>query len=126
MTISLVLLAATALGLLAALGLFISLKREVVTRSRRDGERVDAMLARLVEAETRLAPPPPPVFEPEFGPLRSGVNLSKRVQVMRLLRQGEGTNQIASELGLSRAEVQLLASVQTIASQARSKAAGAD
>ena len=126
MTISLVLLAATALGLLAALGLFISLKREVVTRSRRESERVEAMLVRLVEAETRLATPPPPVFEPDSGPLRSGLNLSKRVQVMRLLRQGEGTNQIAAELRLSRAEVQLLASMQSIASQTRSKAAGAD
>jgi DNA-binding NarL/FixJ family response regulator len=45
---------------------------------------------------------------------------------MRLLRQGDDTNQIAAELGLSRAEVQLLASVQSISSQGRSKAAGAD
>jgi hypothetical protein len=125
MTISLFLVAMTALGLLGALGLFVSLKREVEARSRREAERVEAMLARLVEAETRWAPQPLPAIEPKLVVPRSGLNLSKRVQVMRLLRQGEDTSRIAAALGLSRAEVQLLASVETLASSGLRKAAGA-
>jgi len=126
MTISLFLVAVTALGLLGALALFVSLKREVEARVRRESERVDAMLARLVEAETRLATPWVPSWEAQPAVPRSGLNLSKRVQVIRMLRQGEDTSQIALALGLSRAEVQLLASVQTMSTGALSKAAGAD
>ena len=124
MTISLVLAAVTALGLLGALGLFVSLKREVEERSRQQSLRVEAMLARLVEAESRWTPAKLPAVEPELAAPPSGLNLSKRVQVMRLLRQGEATSRIALELGLSRAEVQLLASVQTIATESLSKAVG--
>jgi DNA-binding NarL/FixJ family response regulator len=124
MTLSLLLVAITALGLLGTLALFVSLKHDVETRARRESERVDAMLARLVEAETRIAPPSPPAFEPELVSPRSGLNLSKRVQVIRMLRQGEDTGQIAAALGLSRAEVQILASVHTVAG-GLSKSAGA-
>jgi hypothetical protein len=45
--------------------------------------------------------------------------------VIRLLRLGEDTGKIATALGLSRAEVQLLASVQTLGAEGLSKAAGA-
>ena len=87
---------------------------------------MENMLARLVEAESRWTPAILPAAEPDLVAPRSGLNLSRRVQVMRLLRQGEDTSRIALELGLSRAEVQLLASVQTISASGMGKAAGAE
>jgi DNA-binding NarL/FixJ family response regulator len=131
MTISLVLMALTALGLSGALALFLSLKREFEARSRRESERVEAILARLEEADTQRAPAPIPTIEPDYvapSPILNltMLNLSKRVQVMRMLRQGEDTRSIAAALGLSRAEVQLLASVRTISGEEMSKAAGVE
>ena len=122
MTTALILPVILAFGLLGMLGLFITLKREVEARARKDRERVEAMLARLVEAESRLPPAP----EPSFGVARTGLNLSKRVLVMRMLRQGDDIGQIAVALGLSRGEVQLLASVQTMVAKSMSKTAAGD
>ncbi len=120
-----------ALGLMGTLGLFVNLKLEVEKRSQRERARVEAIMARLVEAEGRLAPSAlaSPEHEIEQNILqnpvvpRSGLNLSKRVQVARLLREGKDSVQIAAELGLSRGEVQLLASVHTMAV---ARAAGAE
>jgi hypothetical protein len=120
-----------ALGLMGTLGLFVNLKLEVEKRSQRERARVEAIMARLVEAEGRLAPPALASTEEnvERTPAipRSGLNLSKRVQVTRLLREGKDSVQIAAELGLSRGEVQLLASVHTmVATNAIARAAGAE
>jgi DNA-binding NarL/FixJ family response regulator len=116
-----------ALALMGALGLFVNLKLEVEKRSQRERANVEAILVRLVEAESRLAPAALPPAEPNVGQNlvvpRPGLNLSKRVQVARLLREGKESSQIAAELGLSRGEVQLLASVHTMVA---AKAAGAD
>src|SRR5579872_2530170 len=126
-------LALLALGLMGTLGLFVNLKLEVEKRSQKERAKVEAILARLVEAEVRLAIPariapedsPAPgvaqsVVEQNFVAPRSGLNLSKKVQVARLLREGKDSAQIASEVGLSRGEVQLLASLHTMV---RAKAA---
>jgi DNA-binding NarL/FixJ family response regulator len=107
-----------ALGLLAALGLFLNLKMEVEKRSRRERANVDAMLARLVEAESRMAPAPLTLVEHPFIVPRPGLNLSRKVQVARLLREGMDSSQIAAELGMSRREVQVLAGVQAMVAHA--------
>jgi len=116
-----------ALGLMGTLGLFVNLKMEVEKRSQRERARVEAIMARLVEAEGRLAPPAlasaEQVLEQNSVLPRSGLNLSKRVQVTRLLREGKDSVQIAAELGMSRGEVQLLASVHTMVA---ARAAGAE
>ena len=108
-----------ALGLLGALGLFVNLKLEVEKRWQRERANVKAILVRLEEAESRMTPAISPTVESivEHNPVvaRPGLNLSKRVQVTRLLREGKDSIQIAAELGLSRGEVQLLASVHTMA-----------
>jgi hypothetical protein len=61
--------------------------------------------ARLVEAEERagvlVAPSPP----------KSGLNLNKRTQVIRLSRRGEQVETIAATLDLPRREVELLLKV---------------
>lgn len=124
-----------ALGLMGTLGLFVNLKLEGEKRSQRERARVEAIMARLVEAEGRLAPPALASPEQELeqnivqNPVipRSGLNLSKRVQVTRLLREGKDSVQIAAELGLSRGEVQLLARVhRMVSTMAVGKAAGAE
>jgi hypothetical protein len=116
-----------ALGLMGALGLFVNLKLEVEKRSQRERANVEAILVRLVEAESRLAPATPApveeIVEQKLVVPRPGLNLSKRVLVTRLLREGKDSIQIAAESGLSRGEVQLLASVHTMVA---AKAAGAD
>lgn len=48
-------------------------------------------------------------------PCRSGLNLSKRTQVLRLHRAGEDAARIAGSLGLPRGEVELLIKVHRIA-----------
>jgi len=58
--------------------------------------------ARVSEAEERtgvLVPPAPP---------RSGLNLNKRIQVIRMSRRGEQVDKIAASLNLPRREVELL------------------
>jgi DNA-binding NarL/FixJ family response regulator len=61
---------------------------------------------RLREAEERagvLVPPAPP---------RSGLNLSKRTQALRMFARGESPEHIAAALSLPEGEVELLVKVQ--------------
>lgn len=48
------------------------------------------------------------------APVRSGLNLSKRTQVLRLHRAGQDSTGIAAALALPRAEVELLIKVHRI------------
>lgn len=109
-----------ALGLLAALFLFLSLKREPagdarewkdeIERIRENLEgRLESLDTRLRAAEDRSTALVPP------APLRSGFNLNKRTQVLRLSRQGEKPAGIAAALQLPRAEVELLLRVEELA-----------
>lgn len=131
MTISLIVTAMTAFGLVGALALFVALKGEMERRTHKQNERVEAMLARLLEAETKLAPAPE-LAEAEAGGARSGINFSKRVQVARMLREGEDVETIAVTLGIPRSEVHLLASLQSLHGSAKAtgkamtKAAGSE
>lgn len=103
--------------------LFVTLKREISLLGMRLGKRdasieeaQQTVLARVEEfrrelqcAEQRtaqLVPPPP---------LRSGLNLNKRTQVIRMFRHGEAEAIIASKLGLPRNEVNLLLKVHKLA-----------
>lgn len=104
-----------ALGLMAALALFLSLKREMQAQARKNRARVDELLERLQPAE-----PPPPHAEP----LRSGINLNRRVQALRLLRRGEDVGHIAAALGVPRREVDLLVRVHRISARRAAQAAG--
>ena len=61
--------------------------------------------ARVLEAEQRagvLVPPTPP---------KSGLNLNKRTQVIRMSRRGEQADKIAAALNLPQREVELLLKV---------------
>jgi hypothetical protein len=109
-----------AAGLLATLVLFISLKQEIRGLVRRQKARMEEMAGRLVE--------PAPMEEERVemvAPLRAGLNLSKRVHALRMLRRGEDVSHVAAALGVPRKEVELLIRVQSMG-RARSVGAGLD
>jgi hypothetical protein len=111
-----------ALGLTAGLSLFMTLKYEIRVRARKDRARMDAMLKRLQEAER---PAPEPVAFPPML-LCAGMNMSKRVQAVRLLRRGEDISHVAAALGVTQREIELLLRVQKLSVQRASNlAAGA-
>jgi hypothetical protein len=110
---SLFILICVAAGLLGILALFVSLKMDVEARSRRERVRVAEILARLDDAESRLSIPQS-LYVAEMP--RSSFNINQRVQVMRLFRQGQNVNQIASSLEMPRREVELMLRVQEMAS----------
>jgi hypothetical protein len=117
-------LLSTGLGL--CLYLFTSLKAEIralVKRATEDRSQLQALAVALAEArdaldrvagnlrdvegQTGMLVPP--------APIRSGLNLSKRTQVLRKHRAGEDPAAIAAALELPRAEVDLLIKVQRLA-----------
>jgi hypothetical protein len=109
-------------ALAACLWLFVLMKAELHAAdsrsNRRHGETAAALNAvrvslsnlgkRLEETERQtglLAPPPP---------TRSGFNLSKRSQAIRMHRRGETPSQIAAALEMPQGEVDLLLKVHRI------------
>jgi DNA-binding NarL/FixJ family response regulator len=129
MILSLVLLGLLALGLAAALALFLSVKREIRAQARANRARLDQILRQVNTAPLHDTPPPAPetaelahLYTPPHTPLRSGMNLSKRLQALRLLRRGEDIGHVAAALGISRREVELLVRVQEFSAK---RAAGA-
>jgi len=107
-------------GLAGCVYLFLTFKEELRKREIRWTRRnqgleetiramqadVDGLRGRLREAEERagmLVPPAPP---------RSGLNLSKRTQALRMFARGETPEHIAAALSLPEGEVELLLKVQ--------------
>ena len=96
------------------IALFVSVKREL-----REHDRAGRALADVLESQaarirqlereiTQFGAPVPTVT--------SSINLTKRVQALRRMREGEGPEQIASALNLPLAEVKLLEKVNRIVS----------
>ena len=108
-------------GLLASVALFIALKIEVQKNARKHRRRIDEMAAKIEETAARALAEPPPA--PAIPHLKSGFNLSKRFQAMRMLRRGEDVAHIAAALGVSHREVELLIRVQTIGASTLAKQA---
>ncbi len=110
-------------GLLMVLYLFISVKRELwlanrlwtrklddaVGTAKTMAAEVEELKFRLREAEERAGV----LVAPEAP--RSGLNLGKRTQALRLFRRGDTPSQIAAVLGLPLAEVELLLKVHQMA-----------
>jgi hypothetical protein len=109
-------------GMGACVWLFVLMKAEIHGGERRSRKRAEAIEAslnavrvslanlskRLEEAEkqTGLLVPPPAI--------RSGFNLSKRSQAIRMNRRGETPSQIAAALELPQGEVDLLLKVHRL------------
>jgi hypothetical protein len=120
------------LAVAGVLAMYSTLKRDMAAQARRN-RRVEAMLSRLKDAgaaaaagvSARGAGMPagggddagflsPPLAFAHAGP-RPGMNVSRRVQALRLLRRGEDLGYIASALGVPRCEVELLVRVHRLA-----------
>jgi flagellar motor switch protein FliN/FliY len=70
-------------------------------------ESIDCLAARVEEAEHRSATAAPPLP-------KSGLNLSKRSQALRMYRRGDSPERIAATLEIPRQEVELLLKVHRI------------
>jgi hypothetical protein len=107
-----------ALGLVGGLALFLTVKREIQAGVAKNKKRMEEITKRLDDAHT---------WEPATvylgGAQRSGLNVNKRVQAMRMLRRNEDIGHIAAALGVSRKEVELLIHVHQ-ATHTAAKAAG--
>jgi hypothetical protein len=106
-----------ALGLIGSLTLFLTVKREMQSNAARHRRSMEKLARRMEE------PPPPgePVLIPPAA--RSGLNIGKRVQAMRMLRRNEDVSHIAAALGVTRREVELLIRVQKLSAGAVTRAA---
>ena len=121
----LVLCVLLAAGMGLCLYLFITLKREIaglLHKREEDRRQIDSLAtaleqaraeARAVEADLREVEKQTGMLVPP-QPARSGLNLSKRTQVLRMHRGGHDNAGIASALALPRAEVDLLIKVHRI------------
>jgi len=124
---------------LAGLALFVLVLHFTLRRTlhrstaavKRDLQQVESQLARLrddlscamtriADAEERtgvLVPPPAP---------KSGLNLNRRTQVIRMSRRGDHPENIAASLGLPKQEVELLLKVHHLAVAGRVPVRSAD
>lgn len=98
-------------GLAASLGLFLSVKREIHSSALKSRRRLEEITLRLDQAHAREAEP---VMVLGPAQARPGLNLSKRLQAMRMLRRNEDVSHVAAALGVPRTEVELLIRVQGI------------
>ena len=112
-------------GLALCLSLFLSLKAEIRRLAKHrleDQEQIENLRGALESAHTSLRTLENNLQEVQQqtgmltapAPTRSGMNLSKRTQVLRLHRAGEDPAKIACALGLPRGEVDLLIKVQGV------------
>jgi hypothetical protein len=95
--------------------LFVSMKRELRERDRAVRALADVLesqAARIRQLEREITQ-----FGAPVPTVTSSINLTKRVQALRRMRDGEGPEQIASALNLPFAEVKLLEKVNRIVSE---------
>jgi hypothetical protein len=116
MIYSIIQYAILAAGLIGSLALFVSMKRELHRNVAMHRKEMDELTRKLNQA--------PVAVEPAFiaPDVRSGLNVSKRVQAMRLLRRNEDVSHVAAAMGVTRREVELLIRVQKLSATAVSSA----
>ena len=92
-----------ALSLIGNLVGFLVLVHQMQVAARRNGKKFD-------ELSRKLSATPAPQTEAAFAPaaVRSGLNINKRVQAMRMFRRNEDISHIVAALGVARKEVELL------------------
>ncbi len=98
----LILCALDSVGFAATLALFWSVKRDIHSQALKNRRRIDQLARAIGQAPAQ----PEPVCAP--APARPGLNISTRVQAMRMFRRNEDVSHIAAALGVTRREVELL------------------
>ena len=114
-----------ALTLIGSLGLFLSLKTELWTSTRKQRRRVEQMTQRLDEAWTSSQQPAVALLAAPQVP-QSSLNYHRRVQALRMVRRGADSARIAAVLGMTRQEVELLIRVQTVVTAKAADASGSN
>jgi hypothetical protein len=122
MTLLLVLHTLLAGGIGACVFLYLLGKNELRAAEKRSTRRHDAAEARLEKFRAELETLRERLRETEENagllvappPARSGLNLGKRSQAIRLFRRGDKPGQIAAALNLPQREVELLVKVHRI------------
>jgi hypothetical protein len=112
----------SALTLAAALWSFVTLKRELWERERKAAERESAAAATVAEMRTEIGAVRSAFndLEDRTGmlttppPIRSGLNLGRRRQAVRMLRRGDSAEQVAASVGFPLNEARLLATVERL------------
>src|SRR5690242_12639307 len=104
-----------AMTLMASLALFLSVKRDMHAQASRNRAALETLVQQFHENVPIAAAEV--VYVPAAA--RSGLNISKRVQAMRMARRNHDVSHIAAALGVTRREVELLIREQGI-SAARS------
>jgi uncharacterized protein HemX len=111
-----------AFTLAAALWLFVTLKREVWEREQKAADRETAAAATVsgMHAEIQALRNAFADLEDRTGmlttpsPTRSGLNMGRRTQAVRMLRRGDNVEQVAASMGLPLNEARLLATVERL------------
>jgi hypothetical protein len=111
---------AVACALLAGLYLFVSLKRDLTYAERQSRKRHTDLEAAVRKAQSEIGKLQAAVREAEEragmlvppAPIRSGMNISKRAQALRMYRRGDCPETIAASLGIPAGEIELLLKVQ--------------
>lgn len=78
--------------------------------------QIEQLTARLEESENRAGCMPP-------APPKSGLNVTKRTQILRLSRRGDDPANIASTLNIPRREIELLLKVHQLSLDRKSESA---
>lgn len=126
-------LALAAAALVASVGMFVYVQRQLWTQQNAANEAMrncDAEIAEVsrtvtslraeysnLEQRTGMLVAPPPV--------RSGLNLSVRTHAVRLLGRGEPEQRVAAALGLRRDEVHLLSALRKLPAGPRARSTAA-
>lgn len=97
-----VLIAMTLIGLLCV---FLTLKLDLATTERRQGRQMADIAGRLDQELARRQ---------AASPAAQGWNVSRRVQVLRMLKRGEDVARITEQLDVPRREVELLIRVHHV------------
>src|ERR1700744_4049468 len=124
MTPSVIELALFALGLLAALVLFLSVQREMYIQARINRVRWDEVLLHLNQTDPASKPDSPSAARPTPVSAMSCMNVNTRIQALRLLRRGEDVGHVAAAFGLARSEVELLVRVHQLGLKRVAQAGG--
>jgi len=95
------------LSLIANLVGFLVLVHQMQVTAVRNGKRFEELSKKLTVAPARK---PEAAFVP--AAVRSGLNINKRLQAMRMFRRNEDVSHIAAALGVARKEVELIIRVQ--------------
>ena len=111
--------AVIAVGMILCVVLFVSLKRDLLSSEARARKKVSALesewtakMELLDERWKELSQISGLLVAPAAP--RSGLNLNKRSQALRLSRRGETPREIATALSIPQNEVELLVKVQKI------------